>query len=99
MHRLSAQNWQSVQAHRDRYFRLYLDVVRRGQVEGVFRADVNPKMVTLAMFGTCNWFYTWYDPGGAWSANEIGVQLAGMHLQALRPVARPVSMPSDPIMQ
>jgi hypothetical protein len=47
---------------------------------------MNPKMVTYALLGSCNWFYTWYSSSGTWSAHELGQQIAGVYLNALRPV-------------
>jgi AcrR family transcriptional regulator len=83
MHRLPTERWSQVLDARNRYFELYLQVVAQGQREGLFRSDLNPRLVTLALFGTCNWFYTWYDPGGTWSAHELGQQVAGIYLSAL----------------
>lgn len=87
MHRLPEDKWRLVHDARRTYFRLYLDVIARGQVEGLLRSDMNPKIVTFALFGTCNWFYTWYDPSGTWSAHELGQELASVYLNALRPQA------------
>jgi TetR/AcrR family transcriptional regulator, cholesterol catabolism regulator len=83
MHRMPTERWSQVLAARNRYFELYLQVVAQGQAEGLFRSDVNPRLVTLALFGSCNWFYTWYNPGGTWSAHELGQQVAGIYLSAL----------------
>jgi TetR/AcrR family transcriptional regulator, cholesterol catabolism regulator len=88
MHRLPPEKWRVVHEARRDYFRVYLELITRGQAEGMFRTDMNPKIVTLALFGTCNWFYTWYSPSGTWSARELGQQLAGVYLTALHPHAR-----------
>ncbi len=86
MHRLPPDKWQLVQEMRREYAQLYLRVITQGQVEGAFRSDMNPKMVTYALLGSCNWFYTWYSSSGTWSAHELGQQLAGVYLNALHPV-------------
>jgi AcrR family transcriptional regulator len=86
MHRLPPQRWRLVQDMRREYAHLFLRVIARGQVEGVFRSDMNPKMVTYALLGSCNWFYTWYSSSGTWSAHELGQQVAGVYLNALRPI-------------
>ena len=38
--------------------------------EGQF-AEGNAAIVTLQIFGMCNWSWTWYRPEGAWSAEDI----------------------------
>lgn len=99
MHRLPPDKWRLVQEARRAYSQVYLRVVTRGQLEGYFRADMNPKVVTYALLGTCNWFYAWYSPSGTWSAHELGRQLAGVYMNALRPAdaqtadARPDTLP------
>jgi AcrR family transcriptional regulator len=87
MHRLSPEKGRLIQETRHEYARLYLRVITRGQVQGLFRSDVNPSVVAYAVLGSCNWFYTWYSPSGTWSAHELGQQMAGIYLNALRPVA------------
>ena len=42
------------------------DGIRRG----VFR-DVPPRLVVFGLLGMLNWLYKWYDPRGAWGAEEI----------------------------
>lgn len=85
MHRLPPDKWRLVQQVRREYSQVFLRVVTKGQIEGYFRADMNPKVVTYALLGTCNWFYAWYSPSGTWSARELGRQLAGVYLNSLRP--------------
>jgi AcrR family transcriptional regulator len=88
MHRLPPEKWRLVQETRREYAGLFLRVITRGQVQGTFRSDMNPKMVTYALLGSCNWFYTWYSSSGTWSAHELGQQIAGVYLNALRPIER-----------
>jgi AcrR family transcriptional regulator len=89
IHRLSPEKWQLVQEARRGYCRIYVDLISRGQADGTFRADMDPKLVTFALLGTCNWLYTWYSPSGTLSARELGQQLAGVYLNALGPPAQP----------
>jgi TetR/AcrR family transcriptional regulator, cholesterol catabolism regulator len=86
MHRLPPDKSRLVQEMRGEYARLFLRVISRGQVEGLFRSDMNADMVTYALLGSCNWFYTWYSPSGTWSAHELGQQVAGVYLNALQPI-------------
>jgi AcrR family transcriptional regulator len=48
---------------RDRYSGMVEDVIKRGIADGSFR-DRDPRLVTLAIFGMCNWTYRWYRAGG-----------------------------------
>jgi AcrR family transcriptional regulator len=59
-----------VRRMRDEYTELMRDAIRRGVERGQF-GDVDPAMVSLQIFGMCNWSWTWYRPDGAWSADEI----------------------------
>ena len=59
-----------VRRMRDEYTGLLRGVVQRGMDEGQF-AEGNAAIVTLQIFGMCNWSWTWYRPEGAWSAEDI----------------------------
>lgn len=83
MHRLPPDKLAAVQAQRQRYFAVFVDVIRQGQVCGVFRSDVNATIGALTLYGACHSVHTWYNPGGAWSARELGQQMAWMSLVGL----------------
>lgn len=59
-----------VRAMRDEYTALLRGAIARGIARGQF-ADVDPALVTLQIFGMCNWSWTWYHPGGPRAAEEI----------------------------
>jgi AcrR family transcriptional regulator len=59
-----------VRRMRDEYTALMRDAIARGIEQGQFGA-ADPAMVSLQIFGMCNWSWTWYRPEGAWSADEI----------------------------
>ncbi len=100
MHRLSPDKWRLVHDVRREYSDVFLRTIARGQAEGDFRADMNAKVVTYALLGSCNWFYTWYSSSGTWSAHELGQQLAGVYLNALCPLAdEPNLLPPPPASQ
>jgi TetR/AcrR family transcriptional regulator, cholesterol catabolism regulator len=60
---LSPENRVTIGKERDRYRQLIEDVLRRGIENGEFR-PVDPRLVTLALAGMCNWAYQWYRPEG-----------------------------------
>ena len=61
---------QAVRGMRAEYTKLLGDVIRQGMDEGAFtRAD--PEIITLQVFGMCNWSWTWFRPGGRWTPEEV----------------------------
>lgn len=59
-----------VRRMRDEYSGLLRTVVQRGTDEGEF-VEADAAIVTLQIFGMCNWSWTWYRPNGAWSPEDI----------------------------
>ena len=37
------------------------DIFEDGIKEGTFRADLDPRLASLAVLGMCNWVYRWYS--------------------------------------
>jgi AcrR family transcriptional regulator len=60
-----------IQRQRDRVDAIIDDILRQGIEEGAIR-DLPVPLVRLALTGMTNWAYTWYDPRGSLSAEEIG---------------------------
>jgi TetR/AcrR family transcriptional regulator, cholesterol catabolism regulator len=61
---------QHVRQMRSEYFRIVRDVVADGMARGTFRGD-EPALVTLQLFGMCNWSWTWLRVNGRWSIDQI----------------------------
>jgi len=72
---------------RDRYDKLWRELIRRGIERGAFRR-LDERMVSFALLGIQNWVITWYRPEGRLSASEIADQFADMMLSGLRPADR-----------
>ncbi len=53
------------------YDALWVDLVRQGQAEGVFRPDLDPKVVAYGLLGMCNWLARWFDPAKSISIDTI----------------------------
>lgn len=68
---LAAPAHAEIAAKRRRYEAMASELIERGVREGALRADVNVRLVTLAMFGMCNWAYQWYRPSGALRTREV----------------------------
>lgn len=55
---------------RGEYAALLRDVIERGMETGQFR-EANSELLTLQVFGMCNWSWTWMRPKMRWKVNEI----------------------------
>ena len=60
------------------YERYFERIVEEGQAAGVFRADVDPKIVTFGLLGMCNWLSQWYRAGGQYSPQQIAAMFEHM---------------------
>ena len=69
----------------DAYGKALLAIVEAGVASGVFREDLDPRLVTLGMLGMYNWIHRWYVPGGRNTLTEIGDAFAVMVISGLRP--------------
>ena len=67
---------------RDRFERLWRDLIQEGVDSGVFQCN-NPPLATRALLGMMNWTLTWYRADGHLSADEIANHYANMLLNGL----------------
>lgn len=67
---------------RDRYERLWRDLVSQGMDAGLF-CCIDPAMATRALLGVMNWTITWYRPDGSMSVKEITNQFTDLFLNGL----------------
>ena len=68
---------------RDRFERLWRDLIQEGIEEGVFN-DTNPAMTARALLGVMNWTITWYYPEGSSSIGQISDLFSALCLDGLR---------------
>ncbi|MBC7630356.1 TetR/AcrR family transcriptional regulator [Aeromicrobium sp.] len=59
----------AIRAKRDAYAGTVIRLLEQGNTEGKFSCD--PEIVTLALFGICNWAYQWYDASGELSTADL----------------------------
>jgi TetR/AcrR family transcriptional regulator, cholesterol catabolism regulator len=59
-----------VREQRTRYTAIVVAILRDGVDDGVFRT-ADPKMSALQIFGMCNYAWTWYQPTGSQSVEDI----------------------------
>ena len=55
---------------RRQYNAFYVDAIRDGQKQGVFRDD-DPVVLAYAVLGIMNWIIQWYDPDGRSSLEDV----------------------------
>ena len=65
------------------YERIIGRILTDGIAEGVFRADLDTQVATLAVLGSCNWLTRWYQRGGRLSIDEIGDTVIAIALDGL----------------
>jgi TetR/AcrR family transcriptional regulator, cholesterol catabolism regulator len=53
------------------YGELWTELILSGMKAGEFDANLNPRLVSQAMLGSCNTLSTWYDPNGEITLREL----------------------------
>lgn len=77
---LSRAGLAEINALRKRFDRVLSDLLQEGACAGEFRiTDI--RMAALAIGGMVSWAYTWYQPGGRLSFDDIASELAHFVLQ------------------
>jgi AcrR family transcriptional regulator len=79
---------------RDRYERLWRDLIQEGLDAEVF-CCTDPAMASKALLGVMNWTITWYSTAGTLSPEEIAQQFSEMLLAGL--LTRPVIALDDQV--
>ena len=73
---------------RDSYDRRLRDLISRGQTDGSFRDDLDPKLVSMGLLGMMNWVYQWYRDDGERSVEEIAATLAELAVSSVAVTSR-----------
>jgi TetR/AcrR family transcriptional regulator, cholesterol catabolism regulator len=71
----------------EEYSRTLLSIVEEGVATGVFRRDLDARLVTFGVLGMHNWIHHWYVPTGRCTLAEIGEVFSEMIVSGLRPVS------------
>jgi AcrR family transcriptional regulator len=69
-------------SRREKFERLWRDLIIEGKQEGVFNS-IDPSLTGRAILGVMNWTVTWYRSDGPRSATEIANLFADLLLQGL----------------
>jgi TetR/AcrR family transcriptional regulator, cholesterol catabolism regulator len=81
---LSADRRDAIRKHRRRYENFLENLIREAQEAGEVSKDADPRVLSYCMFGTMNWTYTWYKPGGRVSVSELADMIAQFTVNGLR---------------
>jgi len=67
---------------RDKYRDLVVGVMQAGMADGSFRMG-DPRLWTLQIFGGTQWMWTWFDPHGKASSEEVASSFVDLALGGL----------------
>ena len=81
---LTGERFKAVKRKRDRFDRLFKGVIDDGIEQGVFRDDLEPRIVLLGIVGMLSWVHQWYRPSGRFTSVEIADIFAELVLGGLR---------------
>jgi AcrR family transcriptional regulator len=86
---LPARLARALAAQKNRYDKRLERLIAGGIRAGVFR-DLPPRLVVFGLLGMLNWLYKWYNPAGAWGAEEIAAAFVDLLERGLvrRPAPR-----------
>jgi AcrR family transcriptional regulator len=82
--RLRGDYLEKVESRQREYFGQALQLFQ--ELEAQHRgAKVDPRTAAVAMFGTINWIYTWYQSGSGQSAAQLAQEFVGLYLHGVLP--------------
>ncbi|MER5458618.1 TetR/AcrR family transcriptional regulator [Micromonospora sp. NPDC002389] len=80
---LTGDLFAEVTRKRDRLEAAFAGMIQDGVARGVFRADVDPRIITFGLVGMCAWAYQWLNLGGPLSIDDVARQFSAMVLEGL----------------
>lgn len=92
---MEGSRWDAIHERRKRYEAVVREIIRDGQRDGSFRADLDEQIVSFGLFGMCNWSYQWLNPDGRLSAAEVARNFSTLFLDGLATPAV-ISPPRNP---
>ncbi|GMA50499.1 TetR family transcriptional regulator [Alicyclobacillus contaminans] len=79
---LGENQHQMIQDLTDKYVDLWTRILEEGNANGEFQVT-HPKVTALAILGSCNWVYRWFNPDGQLSAEEVAEVFSSLFLNGL----------------
>ena len=77
------RNFQEIRKSSTKVSRIWVDVMEKGVAAGEFRDDVDLRLAYRTMMGSIQSLYTWYDPKGPRTRQEIAQEQASLFLDGL----------------
>ncbi|MBB6446612.1 TetR/AcrR family transcriptional regulator [Bacillus benzoevorans] len=62
---------------------MFRQIISEGIEKNEFRRDLDPKLITFAIFGVFNYMQRWYSPNHGYTLQEISVQFNKFVLQGI----------------
>ncbi len=66
------------------YETYFARIIEQGMSEGVFKAELDPRIVTFGLLGMCNWLSQWYKPGGQYSHQQIAEMFSSLLTEGIK---------------
>jgi AcrR family transcriptional regulator len=79
---VSGARWNELVVKRDRYEQMVSGIIAEGTATKAF-ADLPAAIAARGVLGMVNWGYTWFDPNGAMTAEEIAEVFVAIALRGL----------------
>jgi TetR/AcrR family transcriptional regulator, cholesterol catabolism regulator len=89
---LSPPKARVIQQIRDEYESLWMQLLKEGINEGVFRSDFDARIALFSLMGVMNWSSRWYKKGGRLRVEDVATT---MQKFVLRGLLAPRSVDSD----
>jgi len=80
---LPAERRQDVLGTEHAYQGVFRELVEQGQSAGEVRADLDLRLAVLSILGSTNWVYRWFRPGGTFTPEQIGAEMAEMAIRGI----------------
>jgi AcrR family transcriptional regulator len=90
-HCLPKKYYKTIAEKERRYYHIVARVLAGlfGSESGVTKAQIT--VLTFLLFGMCNWIYSWYDPKGTVTAEELSETIFAVFLEGVRKYSGPGS--------
>lgn len=83
---LSEEHKSVIIGARDEYERFLQELLTEGQSDGVVRKDIDARLLAVSSLTTVSSLYTWFDPEGRFSIDEVKRAYTEICLASLAPV-------------
>jgi AcrR family transcriptional regulator len=80
---LDDEDRKRVSEARDRYESVFVDVITRGQAEGIFPGDRDPRLTAIYVLSILNTIDRWFDEGGRVDRHGLAADIFGFVVDGL----------------